>query len=997
LRNEDVETVFIISSDVVDAGEYLELVRSYEREGFRVRNIHVERLDDRAVPGVNRIIGEINERFSRESCLILSYGRSLAPLLVACYYVYEGESPAKAINRVKRIDARFIAGEDEIAFVYKYKRFVNVVRGLIDDDFIFMPLEIEPADTPVPSGGLTAEWFDDLDKFESDQIVEKPETEPVTGEMAYPDKSESIEGRMHLSKSEALSAPAVEMVPEPVQEAARETPVIPRITLPETTQEKMPDLVEANISSPAEDSVREPAGQPAMTLDELVVDRPAMPVAGAPGVKYAGEHIEKPQTKYSVPAGVDRTDAARRKNVEELIDRRKEAAGPPAAGDTRAMMASHEKYPVTVKKEEAVPIPDKTGMDRKEEAMPAGTAGKTASGSRLGIYSIRFKLVTIISAIMVAALTGMILLATYFFKHDNELRAWENNQKISEVTGLKVKSDFLSIVERSRVLPSVLPKLGPEERAAMWENDEDFLFIGIAERSGDGGLRFIRTIFNDTLMGKSGLTMAEIDAAHRLYGKAFARSFAGEVAVHNVSQAFRVPVTGFSLPLYRDIRGETGQILVSYIRLDRLLKAFKTTGIINVFMVNDAGDIIAHPDGAMIISGGNYLKLPIVKLMMKSPLDNGQMRYDNESGEAYLGSFKKIGVGGCGVIATVEESRAFEQVYRIQRWNFYLTVIVLTIAILIVFIFGKTITSPIQRLVSATARIKEGNYHVEIEPTTKDEIGILTDSFIEMGHGLEEREKMKEAFGKFVNKEIADQVLRGEVRLGGERKDVAIFFSDIRNFTAMSEKLEPEEVVEFLNDYMTRMVKCVNDTRGVVDKYMGDAIMAVWGAPVSTGNDTENAIESALAMRRELLLFNQGRGTEKQPIIQIGCGINTGPVLAGQIGSEERMEYTVIGDPVNLASRIESLNKPFGTDILISDDSYRLVKDIYRLEPMQKISVKGKSEPQQIYAVLGRKEDPAAPGSLDELRDLLGTKEQPFRRRRDDPHQEEVKYEIIEG
>ena len=116
--------------------------------------------------------------------------------------------------------------------------------------------------------------------------------------------------------------------------------------------------------------------------------------------------------------------------------------------------------------------------------------------------------------------------------------------------------------------------------------------------------------------------------------------------------------------------------------------------MIKVFMVNDAGDIIAHPDGAMIISGGNYLKLPIVTLMMKSPLDNGQLRYRNEGGESYLGSFKKIGIGGCGVIATVEEARAFEQVYRIQRWNFYLTVIILTIAIVVVFIFGKTIHQP---------------------------------------------------------------------------------------------------------------------------------------------------------------------------------------------------------------------------------------------------------------------------------------------------------------
>jgi adenylate cyclase len=220
-----------------------------------------------------------------------------------------------------------------------------------------------------------------------------------------------------------------------------------------------------------------------------------------------------------------------------------------------------------------------------------------------------------------------------------------------------------------------------------------------------------------------------------------------------------------------------------------------------------------------------------------------------------------------------------------------------------------------------------------------------------------------------------------------------VFFSDIRAFTAISEKLEPEEVVDFLNQYMTRMVNCVNATKGVVDKFIGDSIMAVWGAPVSYGNDTENAIEGALMMRRELAEFNRGRGGDKKPFIKIGCGINTGPLLVGQIGSEERMEYTVIGDTVNLASRIEQLNKPFGTDILISQESYGLIKDIYRVEPMQKIKVKGKAEPQQIYAVLGRIDDPASPKDIRELRRLLGI-DVDFKAEL--PAGDEVKYEILE-
>jgi adenylate cyclase len=242
-----------------------------------------------------------------------------------------------------------------------------------------------------------------------------------------------------------------------------------------------------------------------------------------------------------------------------------------------------------------------------------------------------------------------------------------------------------------------------------------------------------------------------------------------------------------------------------------------------------------------------------------------------------------------------------------------------------------------------------------------------------MARGLSEREKIKTAFGKFVNKQIAELVLKKEVKLGGERKDVVVFFSDIRSFTEMAETLEPEEVVEFLNQYMTRMVRCITRSKGIVDKYIGDAIMAVWGAPVSTGNDAFYAVNAALMMRNELLEFNMERMEKGKNPVHIGCGIHCGPVLSGQIGSEDRMEYTVIGDTVNIASRIEALNKAFATDILITEETAHRVAGIFRLEPMKMIKVKGKSDPMQIYAVLGRKADHDAPKNREELVKLLGS------------------------
>ena len=232
------------------------------------------------------------------------------------------------------------------------------------------------------------------------------------------------------------------------------------------------------------------------------------------------------------------------------------------------------------------------------------------------------------------------------------------------------------------------------------------------------------------------------------------------------------------------------------------------------------------------------------------------------------------------------------------------------------------------------------------------------------------------------------------ITLGGESKTATIFFSDIRSFTSMSENLEPFEVVEFLNEYMTRMVDCVNKTNGVVDKFIGDAVMAVWGAPVSAGSAAEdalNCVRASLMMRTSLLEFNKGRGGDKKPVIRIGCGINTGPVIAGQIGSHERMEYTVIGDTVNLASRAEGLNKPFATDILITEQTWLLIKDRVVTEKMPPVSVKGKDKPVQLYAVLGLAGAGLVPG-LAEIRKTLGLPEPEYAKI--DLYVDEKKYKI---
>ena len=219
----------------------------------------------------------------------------------------------------------------------------------------------------------------------------------------------------------------------------------------------------------------------------------------------------------------------------------------------------------------------------------------------------------------------------------------------------------------------------------------------------------------------------------------------------------------------------------------------------------------------------------------------------------------------------------------------------------------------------------------------------------------EEKRKLKKYFSLYVAKDVVNEILAHpeKVKLGGETKNLTILFSDIRGFTSVSEKMDAQSLVGLLNKYLTAMAKIVLENRGVVDKFIGDAIMAFWGAPLPLENHAEEAVRTAIEMSRELKKRNEEWKKLNYPEIKIGIGLNTGEVVVGNIGSHERFDYTVIGDNVNLASRLEGLTKFYGVGIIISESTAEAVKDKFVLRQIDFVAVKGKMQGVKIYEVLG--------------------------------------------
>src|SRR3954449_626808 len=276
-----------------------------------------------------------------------------------------------------------------------------------------------------------------------------------------------------------------------------------------------------------------------------------------------------------------------------------------------------------------------------------------------------------------------------------------------------------------------------------------------------------------------------------------------------------------------------------------------------------------------------------------------------------------------------------------------------TLSFELTLLLSRSVLSPVRELVDATARVKEGDMSARVAVSSGDEIGQLARSFNEMLTGLEERERLRTAFGSYVSPDVAERVMAEGELLEGEDAEVTVLFVDIRNFTAFAERSTARETVAYLNDFFGLVVPIVERHRGHPNKFIGDGLMGVFGAPERLPDHAS----CALAAAREIATAVDER---YGPDLRVGIGLNSGPVSVGSVGGGGRLEFTVIGDAVNVAARVEHLTRSTGDTILLTEATRCLLDGDIDLEPRGEIPLKGKTDPVPVYAPVLAREPEAA-------------------------------------
>ncbi|MGL4393940.1 MAG: adenylate/guanylate cyclase domain-containing protein [Brevinema sp.] len=351
---------------------------------------------------------------------------------------------------------------------------------------------------------------------------------------------------------------------------------------------------------------------------------------------------------------------------------------------------------------------------------------------------------------------------------------------------------------------------------------------------------------------------------------------------------------------------------------------------------------------------------------------NSWLEFESESGNHYVGLYLTSYSSEVWLIIITKRQNFYEPVRVIMSYIVAIVIIGLIVVTILIILFVGFLTKPLDNFVNTIREITDTmDFSRRIKIYYPDEIGLLGEYFNGMVQELEKsynhiknyayntvlakkkEERIRFIFQKYVPSDVIEEVLENssDSMLIGKKQKISILFSDIRDFTTISEAISPEQLVTSLNNYFTLMVNHIVTNNGIIDKFIGDAIMAVFGAPKQRPNDAESSVLAALDMVESLTIFNENQIAQGLRVFETGIGINTGDAIVGNIGSEQKVDYTVMGDPVNLASRLEGLTKSYKMPLLVSESTKDDIEndDLYYVH-VDNVRVKGKLLPVKIFA-----------------------------------------------
>lgn len=308
-----------------------------------------------------------------------------------------------------------------------------------------------------------------------------------------------------------------------------------------------------------------------------------------------------------------------------------------------------------------------------------------------------------------------------------------------------------------------------------------------------------------------------------------------------------------------------------------------------------------------------------------------------------------------GLEADIRADDVIEVLNKLLRSLLTALGISIVVSLALGFFLSRRVTESLSTLDLCVRKISGGDLNSRVFLTTHDEFHALGLAINDMAKGLQERERLKTGFARYVSQHVMDRILQseGSLKLEGERRKVTVLFSDIRHFTSLSEKLPPEQVVLILNEYFKKMIEIIFRNHGTLDKFLGDGLMVEFGAPLEDPQQETHAVTAALEMQRELQKLNAEWEKIRRPRFDIGIGIHTGFAIVGNVGSEQRIEYTAIGDTVNIASRLQTSTKTLQTPVLISEETFSaLPQGMFKFKNLGPIPVTGREQPITAYAIL---------------------------------------------